>query len=855
MPPAGSAAAVTPFAFGASSYHLQIARDAAFSTIVVDTTLSTTSFTLGFDLDIATQYFWRVTASNACGASTFSTTGSFLVGACFEHWTSNVAVPIANGPAQASVIGSTFDNKLYVIGGGTGANPDLRIDELWAFDPLSQSWTQKASVPSPGVGSSFGAAAQVGGALYVFGGVVGPPGPITITSTAWKYSIASNTWTRIADLPTTNFGAAVAAIGGKIYIASGSGFLQQTWQYDPATNTYTRKADAPVVAQARMHATVINGEMHAFAGGFEGSAHLVYNPVTNSWRSAAPMPFTATDPAVGVVGGKVLVVGGRPIAHAQVYDQATDSWSQTSPIGLSTGVDNTSGAVLSGVFHLVGGFNGSISVNTHQQFHTCSLGTLSSAALVPFVVDGNGKKAGIGNEASALVIDNSFSGTPMSVSCLLYGTSGNLMGSQTISVAAGELKTVTDVVRQLTGTTTVQNAIGSLQLFGTEVFQGMASVVNNASGDPTVVDGQPITGSTNGWISTAGTTGYLTQTVFANASTTTSVLQVLAYPATGGSTPVAGTVAFIPAHGLVSYADVVKQLGLGATYSGQISWSASQPIAVMARDSSKSKPNFSGSNLVHGLADTGSTSFVSYVEDSTAFSTALELGNPGPTTANVTVRFVQTSDASGASSGTEFSRDIPVAVNSAAPIADIVRWTQFSTATTPAGQHGFLVVTTPQGVTAQGRLVDRSSTDPATVDGGALSGGFSPLLIRVDQLPFFQVNPAVASAQPTELAAAAAAATPTTASRVALANPGTAPITVNLTAFNATGSVAGTLSVTVAPDGQFFTENLGAAMGLPPVFFGWVQIQASGRVLVYNHRRTGTAGATIPVHAIVTADP
>lgn len=841
LPPASSAAAVTPFAFGAASYHLQVATDAAFTKIVVDTTTSTTSFTLGFDLDIATQYFWRVTATNACGASAFSTTGTFIVGACFEHWSTNVAVPITDGPAQASVVASTFDNKLYVIGGGTGANPDLRIDQLWAFDPSSQTWTQRASVPSPGVGSSFGSAAQVGGAIYVFGGVVGPPGPITITNTAWKYSIASNTWSRIADLPTSNFGAAVAAIGGKIYLASGSGFLLQTWQYDPATNTYTRKADAPAVAQARMHGTVLNGELHAFAGGFEGSAHIVYNPVTNTWRSAAPMPFTATDPAVGVVGGKAMVVGGRPIAHAQIYDPATDSWSQTSPIGLTTGVDNTSGAVLSGVFHLVGGFNGTISINTHQQFHTCSIGTLSSAAIVPFVVDGNGKKAGIGNEATALLLDNSFSGTPMSVSCLLYGTSGNLMGSQTISVAAGELKTVTDVVRQLTGTTTVQNAIGSLQLFGTEVFQGMASVVNNTSGDPTYVDGQPIAGTTSGWISTVGSAGYQTQTVFTNASTATSVLQVLAYPATGGSTPVAGTVSFIPAHGLVSFVDVVKQLGLATTFSGQLSWSASQPVVVTARDKSISKPNFTGNTPVHGLSDTASTSFVSYVEDSAAFGTALELSNPGPITANVTVRFVQTGDSTGASSGTEFSRDIPVAVNSAAPIADIVRWAQFSTATTPSGQHGFLVVTTPQSVTAQGRLVDRSSTDPVTVDGGALLGGFSPLLIRVDQLPFSQINPA--------------AATPTTSSRVALSNPGTAPVTVSLTAFNATGSVAGTFSVTVAPDGQFFTENLGASMGLPPVFLGWVQVQASGTVLVYNHRRTGTAGATVPVHAVVTADP
>jgi N-acetylneuraminic acid mutarotase len=479
--PSGANLVTPPFLFGAASYHLQVARDAAFTNLVVDTTTATTSFTVGSDLDIGTQYFWRVTATNACGASAFSTTGSFIVGACFEGWNAGVSVPITNGPAQSTVIGSTFDNKLYVIGGGTGANPDARIDQVWAFDPLTQAWTQRASVPAPGVGSNFGSAAQVGGAIYVFGGVTGPPGPITVTSTAWKYDIASNTWSRIADLPTTNFGAAVAAIGGQIYLASGSGFITQTWAYNPATNTYTRKADAPAVAQARMHAAVLGGELHAFAGGFEGSAHIVYNPGSNSWRTAAPMPFTATDPAVGVVGGKAFVVGGRPTAHTQVYDPATNSWSQSSPIGVPTGIDNTAGAVLGPTFHLVGGFNGTISVNTHQQFHVCSFGTLSSAALVPFVADGNGKKAGIGNEATALLLDNSVSGSAMSVSCFLYGTGGNLLGNQTISVAAGELKTVTDVVRQLTGTSGVQNTIGSLQLFGTEVFQGMASVVNNAS--------------------------------------------------------------------------------------------------------------------------------------------------------------------------------------------------------------------------------------------------------------------------------------------------------------------------------------------------------------------------------------
>src|SRR6185295_16152387 len=53
----GAASNLVPFAFGGSAYHLQIARDAGFSNIVVDATVSDTTFTVPIDLDIATQYF------------------------------------------------------------------------------------------------------------------------------------------------------------------------------------------------------------------------------------------------------------------------------------------------------------------------------------------------------------------------------------------------------------------------------------------------------------------------------------------------------------------------------------------------------------------------------------------------------------------------------------------------------------------------------------------------------------------------------------------------------------------------------------------------------------------------------
>jgi N-acetylneuraminic acid mutarotase len=842
----GGAQAINPFAFGAAAYHLQVARDAAFTSIVIDTQVSSTSFTVPVDLDVATQYFWRVSASNACGTSAFSVTGTFIVGACFETWNQGAAIPLAQGPSQSTVVASPSNNKIYVIGGGLGAGPNTRIDQLWAFDPATSTWQHKTDVPSPGVGANFGAATIVGGTIYVFGGIIGPPGPVTPHRVLWKYNIAADSWSRGADLPTDNFGAAVAALGGQIYLAYGSGFNTQTWAYNPATNAYTRKHDAPgLVTNARVHGVALNGEMHAFAGGFEGNAHVIYNPATDTWRNGPAMPFTATDPAVGVLGGKALVVGGRPTAHAQIFDPATNSWSQGPAIlGVATGVDNTAGAVLGPTFHLVGGFDGANGTNVHWQFHACNLGGLSSAALIPFVVDGDGKKTGIGNERTALLLDNTVSSAALSVSCFLYGTTGDLLGSSTFQVAPNETRTVTDVVRVLTSTTVVQNKIGSIALFATDVFQSMASVVNNTSADSMLVDGQPIAGSTSGYLSTAGSTGYLTQTVFANASATTSVVSLLAYPAAGGSAPSTGGVAIIPPRGLVSYTDVVKQLGLASTFTGQLSWTASQPIAVAARDTSKAKPNFSGSNPVHAAGDASSTVLVPYVEDTAAFATALEISNPGSITANVTVHFVETGDATGASSGVERTRDIPVAINSALPIASIVRWARRDASTTPSGRHGFIVVTSPQAVTAQARIVDSANQDPATPDSNAsVTSGFSPLLIRVDQTSF-----AVTPFAQADLDAAAAAAATTSQTRFALSNPGSTTAAVQLTAFNATGSPAGSLTVNLAPDGQFFSENLAQAMGLPPVFLGWVQVQSSAPVLVYNHRRTNGAGATVPVH-------
>jgi N-acetylneuraminic acid mutarotase len=846
VPDALPSAKLIPAAFGASQYHLQLALDAAFSNIVVDTLSSDTTFTPESDLTAATQYFWRVAATNACGTSPWSGVASFIVGACSEGWTTLAPTPQPNGGvAQASAVGVPEVGKIYVIGGFDGFG--FALNQTWAYDPATDTWTRKADVPSPGVGASFGSAALIGNTIYVFGGNNG------LENTLWRYNVSTDAWSRGADLPTFNLGSAVAAIGGKAYLAYGSGFSNQTWQYDPATDSYTRKADAPPLpANSNLHGVALGGELHAFAGGFQGTSHVVYSPATDTWRTAPSIPFGVTDPAVGAIGGKAYVIGGRPVARTQIFDPVLDAWSQGAPItGAIGGFDSTSGSVLGARLHVFGGVgsNGG-AVSAHWQLRSCSAGDLSSAVFLPFVVDGNGHVSGITNEQTSLLIDNAVSGTPLTTTCFLYSKSGAVLGRASFTAAPGELHTVSNVVRTIRGATAVQNLVGSLAVFGTDLFQVSASIVNNATGDSAFEDGQPISGKLGGFIPAIEAQSHTTDAVFSNVSTNSALLQLVAYPAAGGTTPAAATLTVLPPLGTVSYADVVQQLHLPRGFLGELTFSSDQPVTAVAR-ALVPRHGFSGFEPIRTSQDAASAVYVPYVEDTTSFATTLLVNNPGGVPANVTVTLVDAEDPTGVSGGTATSRDVLVPINGATSIPDVVRWVLRDTTTAPDGKRGFLVVTTPQTVTAQAKIVDRATLDPAVAQNEtSLTSAFSPLLVRVAPLPFAVTGTAATSAAASATLAATAATTGTTLSRFALSNPGSAPATVELAAVNATGGApAAPFVVTLAPNGQLFTEDLVAATGLPPLFLGWLTIRSDQPVLIYNQRRSGDTGDVVPVHA------
>ena len=202
------------------------------------------------------------------------------------------------------------NGKVYVLGGEISndgfANQGFYLDTLYAYDPATATWAQRASMPTARGG---GAAAVIGTKIYLAGGR--PPGGADFA----VYDTEADTWTRLPDLPTQRNHLAATAIGGKVYVAGGrfgggvgSEMTDRLEIFDPATNTWSQ--GAPLLEpRAGLNGMAVNGCFYTWGG--EGNAphplgifpnNEVYNPVTNTWHALEPIPV----PVHGVTGGATL---------------------------------------------------------------------------------------------------------------------------------------------------------------------------------------------------------------------------------------------------------------------------------------------------------------------------------------------------------------------------------------------------------------------------------------------------------------------------------------------------------------------------------------------------------------------
>ena len=173
-------------------------------------------------------------------------------------------------------------------------------------------------------------------------------------------------WTTKQSLPVAILDVGGTAVNGKLYIVGGKtsvSHVSTLYIYDPVANSWSvgpnlpgPAVENPAVAALNSKLYVFGGSTQPFSGAIPNSA--VYDPVTNSWTSLAPMSTGRGGPTAQAINGMIYVVGGMDVngaslAIGEVYNPATNSWSTITP--MSTRRDNPGSAVLNGNIYVFGG--------------------------------------------------------------------------------------------------------------------------------------------------------------------------------------------------------------------------------------------------------------------------------------------------------------------------------------------------------------------------------------------------------------------------------------------------------------------------------------------------------------------
>jgi N-acetylneuraminic acid mutarotase len=267
-------------------------------------------------------------------------------------WTAKAPMPSAREYFGVGVI----NNTIYAVGGQPGWKTNLEM-----YDPATNTWVAKAPMPTGRTGLGVGV---INGILYAVGGnKVNGAGGVSVLSTLEAYDPATDTWTTKASMPTPRDGLSVAVVNGILYAIGGDvavwgTALDKVEAYNPVTNTWTTKAPMPTT-RAWTSATVLNNRIY-IAGGRIGSnssgpvsAVHAYQPSTNSWSTKPSMSTARWGVGLSMVNGKIYVVGDW--TKNEVFNPANVTWFAGVP--MPTAREFLSVAAVNGVIYAMGGWN------------------------------------------------------------------------------------------------------------------------------------------------------------------------------------------------------------------------------------------------------------------------------------------------------------------------------------------------------------------------------------------------------------------------------------------------------------------------------------------------------------------
>jgi N-acetylneuraminic acid mutarotase len=143
-------------------------------------------------------------------------------------------------------------------------------------------------------------------------------------------------WSTLAPMPTARQEISVSVLDGKVFAIAGydaNGQSTATVEvYDPRTNRWQKAAPLPIATNHNAAATV-NDRIYAFGG--TSPRAFAYDAGREAWTEVASMRYShGGTPAVAVIGGRIYVAGGTGSdmvgQELEVYDPRADKWQASA---------------------------------------------------------------------------------------------------------------------------------------------------------------------------------------------------------------------------------------------------------------------------------------------------------------------------------------------------------------------------------------------------------------------------------------------------------------------------------------------------------------------------------------------
>jgi N-acetylneuraminic acid mutarotase len=252
--------------------------------------------------------------------------------------TGGTFAPAASTPsmnhARKNATATLLNNGRVLIAGGDGASASGELNSVELYDPATNSFAPPTSLPTMNTARSSATATLLfSGKVLIAGGGIGEGGFFTPLNTVELYDPATNSFAPAASLPIMNTArqsaAAVLLPNGEVLIAGGFGStfpfdpIDSVELYNPVTNSFASAASLPTMSfpRASLTATSLPNGKVLVAGGIEGfalnitlinSSADLYDPATNSFAASTPQMNAARFDATAALlpNGNVLIGGG-----------------------------------------------------------------------------------------------------------------------------------------------------------------------------------------------------------------------------------------------------------------------------------------------------------------------------------------------------------------------------------------------------------------------------------------------------------------------------------------------------------------------------------------------------------------